>query len=146
MHRFFFLWVKTNLVFYHLRVKIKRCSRLQTGTTAFYCCCLTAKVSTYHGDVPASILGVAHYIVPQVPQHVWQVGGSHLGAWRAVAHVNVSKQHNTKESQTDLSEPNRLDTIVTSPVPAPSSITFLSARLYLSWLVSRKWHNTMACF
>lgn len=107
---------------------------------------VTAKVSTYHRDVPASVLGVAHNIVPQVPQHVWQVGGGHLGTWRAVAHVSVSKQHNVNESQADLFEPSRLDTIVTSPVPAPSSITFLSARLYLSWLVSRKWHNTMACF
>lgn len=107
---------------------------------------VTAKVSTYHRDVPASVLGVAHNIVPQVPQHVWQVGGGHLGTWRAVAHVSVSKQHNVNESQADLFEPSRLDTIVTNPVPAPSSITFLSARLYLSWLVSRKWHNTMACF
>lgn len=52
---------------------------------------VTAKVSTYHRDVPASILGVAHYIVPQVPQHVWQVGGGHLGTWRVVAHVSVPK-------------------------------------------------------
>lgn len=35
--------------------------------------------------------------------------------------------------------------MVTSPVPAPSSITFLSARLYLSLLVSKKWHSTIAC-
>lgn len=40
---------------------------------------MTAIVWTYHRDVPASILGVAHDIVPQVPQHVWQVGGGHLG-------------------------------------------------------------------
>lgn len=45
-----------------------------------------------------------------------------------------------------VSVPKRLDTMVTSPVPAPSSITFLSAKLYLSWLVSRKWHNTIACW
>lgn len=63
------------------------------------------------------------------------------------SHMSVSrKQHNTNESEGGLFEPSRLDTIVTSPVPAPSSITFLSARLYLSWFVSRKWHKTMACF
>lgn len=38
----------------------------QKGSIALHIVCMTVKMSTYHRDVPASIFGVAHYIVPQV--------------------------------------------------------------------------------
>lgn len=44
-----------------------------------------------------------------------------------------------------FSVPKMQDTMLTRPVPAPSSITFFSARLNLSRLVSKKWHSTIAC-
>lgn len=44
-----------------------------------------------------------------------------------------------------LLSPRRLVTMVTRPVPAPSSMMLLSIRLYSSRWVSRKWHRTMAC-
>lgn len=39
---------------------------LQKGSIASYIARMTVKMSTYHRDVPASIFGVAYYIVPQV--------------------------------------------------------------------------------
>lgn len=39
---------------------------LQKGSIALYIVRMTVKMSTYHRDVPASIFGVAYYVVPQV--------------------------------------------------------------------------------